>query len=404
MPTRHVPHTDPAILKRRYPIEQVVAQAGMALRRSGGRLVGRCPFHEEHTPSFTVYPDQGSYHCYGCGAHGDLFSFIMAAERCSFAEAVARLTGGDLAPAPRPLARPADLDLTPRRRIILTAVAHAYADHLTAARALDANLATAPTLTAASRAKLSHRHGIRRAEAALAYLRCRGVADEILSPALVGWCEGDHLAALAAEQGWTRDELMALGLLDAHGRERLASRVTVPERRAGRCVWLIGRTIGPDHPHRPKSLGIRAPRRALGLEQAAMQPLVMIVEGVFDYVVRLGWGLPVLALGGLGLRPDEQIALRKAREIVLLLDADRAGQAEARRLAALIGPRARIVHLPPPAKDLADLALLPDGRAHLSTVLVAAGPITAHAAASLVATPPNVGQAGGLPCRPIVSS
>ena len=139
--------------------------------------------------------------------------------------------------------------------------------------------------------------------------------------------------------------------------------------RAGRCVWLIGRAIGPDHPRRPKYLGVRAPRRALGLERAAGRARVVIVEGVIDYLVGLGWGLPVLALGGLGLRPDELAALRHAREIVLLLDADRAGRAEAARLAALIGPRARVVHPPPPAKDLADLALLPDGRARLLAAL-----------------------------------
>jgi DNA primase len=97
----------------------------------------------------------------------------------------------------------------------------------------------------------------------------------------------------------------------------------------------------------------------------------MVVEGVIDYLVGLAWGLPVLARGGLGLRPDELIALREAREIVLLLDADRAGRAEATRLAALIGPRARIVQPPTPAKDLADLALAPDGRARLVAALAA---------------------------------
>ena len=69
---RHRPEReDPAILKRCYPIEDVVARTGVALRRSGARLVGRCPFHDDRTPSFTVYPEQGTYHCYGCGARGD---------------------------------------------------------------------------------------------------------------------------------------------------------------------------------------------------------------------------------------------------------------------------------------------------------------------------------------------
>ena len=75
---RRPERADPAVLKRCYPIEAVVAAAGVRLRRSGTRLVGRCPFHADRTPSFTVYPEQGTYHCYGCGARGDVFAFIMA--------------------------------------------------------------------------------------------------------------------------------------------------------------------------------------------------------------------------------------------------------------------------------------------------------------------------------------
>jgi hypothetical protein len=121
--------------------------------------------------------------------------------------------------------------------------------------------------------------------------------------------------------------------------------------------------IGPADQRRPKYLGIRAPRRALGLEPTVGQAIVIVVEGVIDYLVGLGWGLPVLALGGLGLRPDELIALRDVREIALLLDADaRPGRGAA--AGALIGARARIVHRRP-SQDLADLALLPDGQARL---------------------------------------
>jgi DNA primase len=293
----------------------------------------------------------------------------MARDGCSFREAIARLTGGDLRPAPRPLARDAEPALTDRQQSVLTAVARVYADDLAAARALDADLAVTPSLDATALNRLRRAHGVRRADAALAYLRGRGVPDGVLGPALVGWCEGDRLATLAPARGWDAAELIDLGLLDEGGRERLAGRVVVPEVRGGRCAWLTGRIVGSGHPRRPKYLGIRAPRRALGLERAAGRPRVVIVEGVIDYLVGLGWGLPVLGLGGLGLRPDELSVLRHARELVLLLDADRAGRAEAARLAALIGPRARVVAPPAPAKDLADLALLPDGRARLAAAL-----------------------------------
>ncbi|MCC6626177.1 MAG: toprim domain-containing protein [Chloroflexi bacterium] len=373
----HQPDRDPAVLKRRFPLEQVVAAAGVRLRRSGVRLVGRCPFHDDRTPSFTVYPEQGTYHCFGCGAHGDVIAFVMTRERCGFAEAVARLAGGGVSPAPRPLAPPAGPELTPRQRAILTEAAAAYAAALVAARALDADLAVAPTLGEADRAALRRRHRVRGADAGLAYLRGRGVRDDALAPAGVGWCDGDWLAPLARCHGWVEAELVELGLLDRRGRERLAGRVTLPEWRHGHCVWLTGRLIDPESGDRPKYLGVRAPRRALGLEAVAGRARVVIVEGAIDYLVGLGWGLPVLALGGLGLSPGELAALRRTREIVLLLDADAAGRAEAARLAALIGPRARVVGPPPPAKDLADLALLPAGRERLFATLatVVASPL-----------------------------
>lgn len=328
---------EPAVLKRRYPLAEVVARAGVALRRVGERLVGRCPFHADDTPSFTIYPDQASYHCFGCGAHGDVFTFVMAIDRCDFPTAVARLTGGDLSPAPRALPTTAEPALTARQQAILTTVARAYAADLDAARDLDAALATAPVRDHATVTALQQAPIAPGADAALSYLRGRGVRDAVLGPALVGWCSGGRLAELAAAHGWAADEPRALGLTDRWGRERLSGRVTVPEFRDNRCVWLTGRRIGPDRPGRPKYLGVRAPRQALGLERARRQPTVIVVEGVVDYLVGLGWGLPVLALGGLGLRPGDLAALRDPRQIILLLDADRAGQAEARRLAGPVG-------------------------------------------------------------------
>ena len=186
MAARKPRHEDPAVLKRRYPLAEIVARAGVVLRRSGARLIGRCPFHDDTTPSFTVYPDQGSYHCYGCGAHGDVFTFLMRHESCSFPEAVQWLTGGDVRPAPRFLASPVESVLTGRQQTILTAVAQAYAAELEVARALDADLSTAPTLDVTTRTRLQQVHGVQRAHAALVYLRGRGVDDRVLAPALVG--------------------------------------------------------------------------------------------------------------------------------------------------------------------------------------------------------------------------
>ena len=72
-------------------IARVIGEA-LRLKREGNLLVGLCPFHGEKTPSFTVYIDH--YHCFGCGAHGDVFDWLMQMHRMTFAEAVAYLDGG----------------------------------------------------------------------------------------------------------------------------------------------------------------------------------------------------------------------------------------------------------------------------------------------------------------------
>jgi DNA primase len=69
------------------PVEQVVGEY-VKLRPSGKSLTGLCPFHEDHTPSLTVYPANGIFHCYGCGKHGDIINFVQEVEQMSFMQAL----------------------------------------------------------------------------------------------------------------------------------------------------------------------------------------------------------------------------------------------------------------------------------------------------------------------------
>jgi hypothetical protein len=78
---------------REMPIMEI-ASCDTHLRRSGKSHVGRCPFHEERTPSFHVYPSQNSFHCFGCAAHGDVITYTMMRNQLSFKEAVWLLSGG----------------------------------------------------------------------------------------------------------------------------------------------------------------------------------------------------------------------------------------------------------------------------------------------------------------------
>ena len=79
-------------LRARAPVSDVAGRRLKLIRR-GREYTALCPFHNEKTPSFTISDDKGFYHCFGCGAHGDVISFVMRSEGLSFPEAVEKLAG-----------------------------------------------------------------------------------------------------------------------------------------------------------------------------------------------------------------------------------------------------------------------------------------------------------------------
>lgn len=77
-------------LRANTDIESVISPY-VNLRRRGKNLVGLCPFHNEKTPSFTVYPENGSFYCFGCGVGGDVITFVRRMENLDYIEAVKQL-------------------------------------------------------------------------------------------------------------------------------------------------------------------------------------------------------------------------------------------------------------------------------------------------------------------------
>ncbi|HET8626125.1 MAG TPA: CHC2 zinc finger domain-containing protein, partial [Thermomicrobiales bacterium] len=88
------PRYDLAALRRDHPLAEVMARSGLRLRRQGhGTYVARCPFHADRRPSLLVDARDQHFHCFGCGAHGDVVDFVMRRHGLTFREACARLAG-----------------------------------------------------------------------------------------------------------------------------------------------------------------------------------------------------------------------------------------------------------------------------------------------------------------------
>ena len=328
------PRVDLPALKAAHPLGDVVEASGVALRGRGRVRQGVCPFHDEVEGSFTVYADSERYYCFGCGAGGDVLDYLQRREGLSLPAAVERLAG---APA---------LTRTPAR-----------------APAAPPRPAAGPPVRdpAALGAAMRHYAGALRTNgAAQAYLRARGIGSAAARLGL-GYAPGRSLERALASAGFSPARLRAAGLLTEGGRERFAGMVVVPEVARGQVTWLAGRAVAPGAA--PRFQALPGPKPVLGLGRLGdAPPWAVVAEGLFDFLALAALGLPaVAALGTQGLE-RVAAALRGCPRVLLAFDADPAGHAAAARLAALLGPRASVVPLPPGAGDVAELAARPGGR------------------------------------------
>jgi DNA primase len=325
---------DVEALKRRHPIEEVIAARGVQLRRLGRHLAGCCPFHEDRRPSLTVYPETASFHCFGCGAGGDVIDFVRRADGIGFLDAVERLGGGtnDAHGAPE------------ERRLV----------------SLDDRLML---LTAC---ELYHETLMRTPEA-VAYVERRGIPQWVLRRFRLGYSDGRGLVPYLRRRRLSVHRARELGLLNRNDSEAMAGRLVVPELRAGRCDWMIGRSL--DDGREPKYRGLALPKPLLGWELVRGRHRVFVTEGPFDWLTLVSWGLPACAL--LGTQPGSAVLqlLGRARSIVLALDADEAGQEAAERIRTALGERAFALNLPEGVKDVSELGGRPEGREEFFALL-----------------------------------
>ena len=334
MTTAYV-NVDIAALKRRHPLGEVVEAAGVRLRGRGRVRQGLCPFHEEREGSFTVYADTQRFYCFGCGLGGDVLDFIQRADGVELPEAIRRLGAAPERPATTAAAPPAPSAPEPapvRDAALLTTAMRCYSRQLQ----LD--------------------------EPAQAYLASRGISAEAARRLGLGYCSGHGLHSWLTDAGFDARRVLDSGLV-SEGRERFRGMIVVPDLVAGRVHWLAGRAIHPQA--RPRFQALPGVKPVLGLSRLpSASPWIIVAEGLFDWLLLAGWGLPAVA--ALGTQGMDRLAsaLQDQPRVFLAFDADDAGREAASRLTDLLGAhRTALVTLPPSVSDVAELGRYPEGRA-----------------------------------------
>jgi DNA primase len=323
-----------------------VVQTRTQLRKAGARWTGRCPFHEEKTPSFSVNAADKLYYCFGCGAGGDVIKFVRETEGLDFAQAIEWLGERFNVPLEYEESSP-QADAERRRRDRLYAL-----------------LEQATTFYERYLWESAAGEPVRR------YLGSRGVAGETAKLFRLGLSPlGSMLSRKAREKGFTAAELSDAGLVTGRG-DRFGGRLMFPLADArGRVVGFSARKLRDDDPLAGKY--VNSPETELfhksgilyGLHLArpavAKQDRAVVVEGQMDVIAlhQAGLDTVVAAMGtALTERQVRELA-RVTRHLFLCFDADAAGQAATLRGMALArkeGFDVHVVALPKGSKDPAD--------------------------------------------------
>jgi DNA primase len=303
-------------------VYEVISEYVPLQKKSGRNYVGLCPFHAEKTPSFHVNPERRIFHCFGCNAGGDVFSFLMQYENIPFAEAVRVLAAraGLVLPSPERRDEPEEK----LRKDILEANGKAgrfFQEQLESAAGREAR----------------------------EYLAGRGMTGENVTRFRIGWSPKgwDGLRNHLRKAGFDDEVLVKAGLA-VHRKEgtgcydRFRNRLMFPiAAPGGETVAFGGRAIDPgDEPkyiNSPETPLFQKGRMLYGLDLARGKireaGRALVVEGYTDLIAAhaAGVGNTVATLGTALTREHLRLLKRYAPEVVLLYDGDAAGIAAAKR-------------------------------------------------------------------------
>jgi len=324
-------------IKYRNDIETAVSQY-VNLKRRGKNLVGLCPFHSEKTPSFTVYPENGSFYCFGCGVGGDVFTFTGLIENLDYMESIKLLA----------------------ERSGISLPQDGYDDSMQRLKKkiYDINRDTARFF----HSFLMSPGG----KWALDYLTGRGLTVKTIKHFGLGAAPDswDALIHHLKEKGYTESDMLAANVIGKSNRgsfyDRFRKRVMFPIINIrGNIVAFSGRAMPGDDKQGGKYVNTsdtpvyKKSENLFGINfaKSVCSERVILVEGNMDVISlhQAGFENTVAPLGTAFTTEQANLLSRYTKEIVLMLDADAAGQKAVRRASGLLentGLSVRVVVIP----------------------------------------------------------
>lgn len=338
-----------------------VVSGYLPLKRSGRTFKALCPFHQEKTPSFIVHPEKQIFHCFGCAAGGNVFSFLMKYENLTFPEALRQLAERVHVALPEPIRKSSEEASESEMLYEVYRFAHEY---------YAANL----------------RHPEKGA-AARSYLKKRGFGEEILQEFPLGWATADWrgLLEFLSKRGIKDAILYRSGLIsrskEGNPYDLFRARLLFPiHNLQGKVIAFGGRGLGNEMPkyiNSPESAIFRKRRELFGLHLAKRfvsgdLSRMILVEGYFDFlqVYRSGFGNVVATLGTSLTEDHVRILKRFVTEAVVLYDGDQAGEAASLRgLEVFLEGEMNVKVAPLPSGKDPDTFLLENGAAEFKKLI-----------------------------------
>ncbi len=299
----------------RADIVEVVGRR-VQLKKAGREFKACCPFHDEKTPSFTVSPAKGFYHCFGCGAHGTAIGFLMEYDHMSFVEAIENLASSMGVDVPR-----SEGDKPARRYDELFSLMDAVARHWQSC--------------------------LKESSAAVEYLKQRGIDGSTAKRFGIGYAPDGWSNVLDkfGQSDEATERLLATGLVirkdNGKHYDRFRDRIMFPIRDArGRNIGFGGRVMGDGEPkylNSPETVLFHKGRELYGLYEArqALRHIdqLVVVEGYMDVVAlaRHGIDFGVATLGTATTSEHLNRLFRLTENVCFAFDGDRAGRQAAWR-------------------------------------------------------------------------